>query len=419
MCHNARMQPENLPAPPAPAARRSCLIAIALTGFASGLPLALTGSTLQAWLTQAGIDLAAIGAMSLLGLPYLYKFLWAPVLDRALPAARARRRGWLLLTQGALACLLWMLAGFDPGRDLTAIVTLVAVLAVVSATQDIAVDAYRAESLPPADRGFGAGLSVAAYRLAMIVSGAGLLVVADTFGFATGFRALAVLMIALMLGTWWAPEPDAPTVTSNSLAGTFRAALRDLLARPDLARLALFVVLYKLGDAFAGALSLSFFLRGQGFSLTEIGATYKALGIAASLLGGLAGGLWMRRLGLFRALLLFGTLQAATNLGFLLLALGERSLTGMIVVVTLENLSGGMGTSALVALLMAMCSREFTATHFAILSALASTGRVLIGPLAGVTAAQGWPQFFAISILLALPGLALLPALRSTLTRLD
>lgn len=396
------------------------------------MPLALTGSSLQAWLTDAGVDLAAIGAMSLLGLPYLYKFLWAPVLDRALPATRSRRRGWMLLTQGALVCLLWGLAELEPTQDLGAIISLVAILAVFSATQDIAVDAYRAEALLPADRGFGAGISVAAYRLAMIASGAGLLIVADAFGFATGFRTLAVLMILLMLATWWAPEPRMPTAAPiapetdtdgrpqrESLAGTFRAALRDLLARPDLARLALFVVLYKLGDAYAGSLSLSFFLRGQGFSLTEIGATYKALGISASLLGGIAGGWWMQRLGLYRALLLFGVLQAVTNTGFLLLALFDRSLAGMIAVVTLENLSGGMGTSALVALLMALCSRAYTATHFAMLSALASTGRVLIGPLAGVSAAQGWPQFFAVSIALALPGLALLPGLRASLSRLD
>jgi PAT family beta-lactamase induction signal transducer AmpG len=413
------MQPESLPASPAPAARRVTLAAIAWTGFASGLPLALTGSSLQAWLTAAGIDLAAIGAMSLLGLPYLYKFLWAPLLDRALPATHARRRGWLLLTQGLLACLLWTLAGLEPGQDLGLIVTLVALLAIVSATQDIAVDAYRAEHLTPADRGLGAGISVTAYRLAMITSGAGLLIVADTFGFATGFRGLALLVLVLMLGTWWAPEPRAPALPSGTLAGTFRAALRALLARPEVARLALFVVLYKLGDAFAGALSLSFFLRGQGFSLTEIGAIYKAIGIAASLAGGVAGGLWMQRLGLYRSLLLFGALQAMTNAGFLLLALGERSLAGMIAVVTLENLAGGMGTSALVALLMAMCSREFTATHFAVLSALASTGRVLIGPLAGVAAAQGWPPFFAMSMLLAVPALVLLPRVRGAFARLD
>ncbi|MGE0334497.1 MAG: MFS transporter [Gammaproteobacteria bacterium] len=399
--------------------RSRVLVTVSLFGFASGLPLALTGSTLQAWFTQAGVDLKTIGAMSLIGLPYLYKFLWAPLLDRYVPVRGGRRRGWLFVTQAILAAILLALAELSPARDLTMIVVLVATLALMSATQDIVVDAYRAEVLPPDERGFGAGLSIAGYRLAMIVSGAGVLLLADARGFEDSLRALAVLMAASWGVTWWASEPPEAPGTASSLRADLLASLGHLLRRPAFPALAALVVAYKLGDAFAGSLSMTFFLRGQGFSLTEIGATYKALGIAATLLGGIAGGLWMKRLGLYRALLWFGLLQAITNLGFWLLAVSGKSLAGMIVVVALENLSGGMGTSALVALLISLCDRQFTATHFALLSALASMPRVLIGPFAGVAAEWGWPTFFAGSLLLALPGLLLVAALGRPLRALD
>lgn len=419
MCHNEPMSNSPQARPVQTWQRSRVLVTVSLFGFASGLPLALTGSTLQAWFTQAGVDLKTIGAMSLIGLPYLYKFLWAPLLDRYVPVRGGRRRGWLFVTQAILAAILLALAELSPARDLTMIVVLVATLALMSATQDIVVDAYRAEVLPPEERGLGAGLSIAGYRLAMIVSGAGVLLLADARGFEDSLRALAVLMAASWGVTWWASEPPEAPGTASSLRADLLASLGHLLRRPAFPALAALVVAYKLGDAFAGSLSMTFFLRGQGFSLTEIGATYKALGIAATLLGGIAGGLWMKRLGLYRALLWFGLLQAITNLGFWLLAVSGKSLAGMIVVVALENLSGGMGTSALVALLISLCDRQFTATHFALLSALASMPRVLIGPFAGVAAEWGWPTFFAGSLLLALPGLLLVAALGRPLRALD
>lgn len=401
------------------APRMRLLFNVALFGFASGLPLALTGSTLQAWLTTAGVDLQTLGALSLVGLPYLYKFLWAPLLDRYGLGALGRRRGWLVLTQLLLAGLLFGLSGADPARNLEFIVWLVVLLALVSATQDIVVDAWRAEILSPADRGLGSGLSVAGYRVAMIVSGAGALLVADRVGFGPAFMLLAGLMAALALCSLVAPEPARDAAPPTELWTDFRAALAGLLARPGIVWLAAFIALYKLGDAFAGSLSMSFFLRGQGFSLTEIGTTYKLLGMVASILGGICGGLWMPRLGLYRALLWFGVLQAVTNIGFLLLAMGGKSWLGMVVVVALENFSGGMGTSVLVALMVGLCAREFTATHFALLSALASLSRVLIGPLAGDIAVVGWVEFFAASLVLAIPGLLLLVHQRDLFRTLD
>lgn len=410
------MQNADAATPPAMPGRVPPLTVVAFLGFSSGLPLALTGSTLQAWMTATGIDLTTIGAMSLVGLPYLYKFLWAPLLDRYALFGGQRRRSWLLSMQILLACCCYGLAVSDPAVQIGPVIALVVLIAWLSATQDIAVDAWRAEVLPAADRGVGAGVSVAGYRLAMIVSGAGVLVMADIVGFDTAFRCLAGLMIGIALCTWWgAVEPGRVTRAPASLWVDLRDALRALRELPAIWGLLGFVTLYKLGDAFAGSLTMSFFLRGQGFSLTEIGATYKAIGIGASLVGGIAGGLWMRRLGLYRSLWWFGWLQAITNLGFLALALTGKHLFGMIAVVALENLSGGMGTSALVALLIGACDRRFTATHFALLSALASLSRVLIGPVAGAVAERSWSGFFAWSVALAVPGLVWLWWLRTRL----
>ncbi len=407
------------PTPPNLVTRAHLLSTVGVLGFASGLPLALTGSTLQAWLTTAGIDLQTIGAMSLVGLPYLYKFLWAPLLDRFEMGGWGRRRGWLLLTQLLLAGLFWALAASAPATQLSLVISVVVMIALVSATQDIAVDAYRAEVLSVADRGLGAGLSVAGYRLAMIVAGAGVLLLADVLGFATSLRCLGALMVGLMVCTWWAPEPPRESVATRSLMTDLAASWQALARVPGIAGLAGLIVLYKLGDAFAGSLTMSFFLRGQGFTLSEIGTVYKALGLVASIIGGIAGGLWMRQLGLYRALLWFGLLQAITNLGFLWLALSGKNLLAMMTVVALENLSGGMGTSALVALLISLCARQYTATHFALLSALASMARVLVGPWVGSIAEHSWSGFFGWSVVLSLPGLALLAALRPRIHALE
>ncbi|MBI2802128.1 MAG: MFS transporter [Gammaproteobacteria bacterium] len=406
---NSRVQPSPIRA----------LASVAVFGFASGLPLALTGSTLQAWLTQAGISVETIGALSLVGLPYLLKFLWAPLLDRYPLSRWSRRRGWVVLTQVLLVLLISGLALSDPNAQSLRIAVLVLSLAVVSATQDIAVDAYRAEVLAPAQRGVGAGISVAGYRLAMIVSGAGLLVGAEHFGFARGFEGIALLTAMLLVWTFIAPEPNLGTMNPRTLTDAYSSQLWTLAKIPGITGFVALIVLYKLGDAFAGSLTMTFLLRGPGFSLTEIGTIYKALGVGASIVGGIAGGWWMMRLGLFRALLWFGVLQAATNLGFLVLATFDKSLLTMSVVVALENLSGGMGTSALLAFLMNLCDRRYTATHFAVLSALASLARVLSGPVAGQVATLGWGPFFVCSIVLSLPGLLVLIAIRESITARD
>ncbi len=395
------------------------LVVVGLLGFASGLPLALTGSTLQAWLTTAGLDLKTIGAMSLVGLPYLYKFVWAPLLDRTAPLPYGRRRAWLVLTQLLLAALLLVMSYLQPARELSWLLWAAALLAFISATQDIAVDAYRAEILTPTRRGLGAGCATTGYRVAMIISGAGALIAADYVGFGPTLRLLAALMALLALMSLLAAEPMVEASPARSLWIDLSVSLKALFARPGVWSFVACVFLYKLGDAFAGSLSLTFFIRGQGFSLTEIGSAYKALGTVAAIAGGLVGGWWMMRLSLYRALFIFGVLQLATNLGFYWLAVSGKSLLGMCAVVVLENLAGGMGASALVALLIALSERRFTATHFALWSALASTPRVLIGPFAAPLAEQqGWAVFFAGSVLLGLPALVAVWATRRNLSAL-
>ena len=391
---------------------RRLLATLALFGFASGLPLALVGSTLQAWFTAAGVDVKTIGALTLLQLPYAYKFLWAPLVDRFPLTRKSRRRGWLVLTQSLLGLSCCALAWSNPVTQIFPVLALAFVIAFVSATQDIAVDAYRAETLPTAQRGLGAGISVAGYRVAMLVSGAGALVLADHSGFRTSFLWIAVLFGLLALTTLVAPEADHVPPLPANLKEAFSSQLRSFFSRPGMLGFCALIALYKLGDAFAGSLTMTFLLRGQGFSLTEIGSIYKALGVTATIAGGVFGGVWLSRLGLYRSLLLFGVLQAVTNAGFWGLASAGKSLVGMIAVVALENFSGGMGTSALLALLMALCDQRYTATHFALLSAIASLARVFVGVPAGQVAASGWAPFFAWSVVWSVPGLVIVWTMR-------
>lgn len=419
MCDNPPMN--EAAATPVLAARneRGRLVVIGLLGFASGLPLALSGSTLQAWLTVAGVDLAAIGALSLVGLPYLLKFLWAPALDRWQIGRFGRRRGWLVASQLVLIGLLVAFAFCDPRAAVMPLAVLALALATASATQDIAFDAFRAERLSAVQRGIGTAWSIAGYRVAMFASGAGALMLADQMGFAATYLCMAALMVLGLVTTWVADEPPAPHAAPTSLLAASIDPLRELAGRPGILALLACVLLYKLGDQFAGALAQTFFIRGQGYSLTEIGAVYKGLGIVAALSGGVVGGLAMYRLGLWRSLLVFGLLQMLTNAGFLALALVGKSMLGLLLVVGLENFCGGMGTCAHVALLIALCDSRYTATQFAALSALASLGRVLLGPVAAVVAGFGWPAYFVVSCVVAVPGLLLAARLGPRLRRLD
>jgi PAT family beta-lactamase induction signal transducer AmpG len=372
-------------------------------------------------LTVSGIDLRAIGALSLLGLPYTLKFLWAPLLDRYALGWPGRRRDWILLMQAALVAVLVAVGMVDLAQQAWVVIVFAALaIATLSATQDLAIDAYRTEVLPEPERGLGAAMSVAGYRIGMLLAGAGALVLADRMGFGPVYVALGGVLGLATLASVLGPSVPVGSPPPVTLASAYREPLREFAARPAAFALFGFIVLYKLGDALAGTLTTPFLLRGLGFSLTEVGAINKGMGFVATILGALAGGAWMVRVGLYRGLWWFAVLQAVTNLGFAALALAGPSLTGMMAVIALENLSGGMGTSAFVALLMALCHRSHTATQFAIFSALASLPRVFGGvPAAAFADSMGWLLFFAATFVLALPALFLLSRQRAIIDALD
>jgi PAT family beta-lactamase induction signal transducer AmpG len=406
------------------------LAVITVLGFASGLPLALTAGTLQAWVTVEGVDLATIGWLTLVGLPYTWKFLWAPAMDRFVPPFLGRRRGWLLITQFALAVGIAAMAFCSPRTSVAPLAALAVFVAFMSASQDIVVDAYRTDTATGEKRGLAAALNVLGYRLAMLTSGALALVLAAGSGWigGLGWRDTYLVMAALVgigiIATLWAREPEGVAAAPRSLQAAVLEPLREFFSRPGAWALLALIVLYKLGDAFAVALSTAFLIRGAGFSPDDVGYVNKGMGLAATIVGVLFGGTMMVRLGLYRSLMAFGILQAVSNLAYMWLALVGHSYPVMITAIGFDNFAGGMGTAAFVALLMALCDHRFTATQYALLSALAAFGRVYVGPAAGyATDPRGlglaWPSFFFVTFLVALPGLALLAFKRREIEALD
>lgn len=486
--------------------RRQC--AVLVLGFASGLPLALTGQAMQAWLTIDGVDLATIGFLGLVGIPYTFKFVWAPLMDRFEPPWLGRRRGWLVTTQLALAGVLAWMSSLSPRGEQNLFAQAAVLVAFLSASQDVVSDAYRTDVLQEKERGLGSALSVFGYRLAMILSGGIALIWADQWqswprvyllmasvmaGAAVfslvalppvpaGIRVektapardllgFAAMLIGAFVGYFVArqalrlvgldPYDDNKWIqllfvlTELALAlplalglarrvgfETLNRSLESLFSRQGTAAFLVLIVLYKLGDAFAGSLTTPFLIKGMGYSQAEVGIVNKIIGIWLTIGGAMLAGALMLRLSLYRALLLFGILQLVSNLGFYALAVLGKGHFGafmlqpfnlgfiaiaqpteidylLIGVIAFENISGGMGTTAFVALLMALCSKQFSATHYALLSALAAVGRIYVSPLSGVMSeAIGWPAFFVFSVLMAAPGIVMLWWMRGTFARL-
>ena len=541
------------------------MLMIWVLGFASGLPLALSGTAMQAWLTVDGIDVATIGFLSLVGLPYTFKFLWAPLMDRFEPPLLGRRRGWLVLTQLGLAATLLAMSALSPARDVQGFALLAVLLSFLSASQDVVIDAYRTDVVTPEQRGLASSLGVFGYRLAMVLSGGIAMVWADPLSGSgwdwngiyrvmalimlvvagmsllllpsvpkdnvapqsdarNDLKGFAALLLAVVIGYQFtahvaapladraltplfpplaaapamvgASQPAAnpvapqakpvaapaatPVASGQAAAGmadnpnkkkwvdllslllgmaftvplawwaaqrakfeTLNRSLGNYFSMESAGAFLALIILYKLGDAFAGALTTTFLLKGVGFAQAEIGVVNKVIGIWLTIVGALAGGALMLRLGLYRSLLGFGVLQLMSNLGFWLVAVSGKGAWGgielpafdwvvvalkeasqvdylLLFAVAVENLSSGMGTAAFVAFLMALCNQKFTATQFALLSAFAAVGRVWVGPLSGVlTESIGWPAFFLFSTVAALPGLIMLTRLKARVQSLD
>lgn len=385
------------------------MVTVALMGFASGLPLYLTGFTLKAWLTDSGLDLRAIGLFGLVTQPYALKFLWAPVLDRFVPPFLGRRRGWMVIFQVLLVAFMVLMALADPRASVTRIALLGFMVAFASASQDIVMDAWRREAFPERDLGLANAVHIGAYRVAMLASGAGALVLAQAKGWRAAYLVMAALMALGALGTFLAWSTDGRVAPPRTLREAVVAPLAQLLKRPAIGEILAFCLLYKIGDQLADAMSAPFLLRGMGFTKLQIGASTKTVGMVSIILGGILGGLLMKKLTLKRALFLFGLCQGASILAFWALShLGPR-LTVLTGALALENLSFGMGGTAFATFIMLLCDRRFTATQFALLSSLLAVTRGYLTAPAGWFALRfGWSGYFLSCALVAIPGLLLL-----------
>jgi len=385
------------------------LLVLILLGFASGLPLFLTGSTLKAWMTDEGLSLGTIGLFSFVTLPYSLKVFWAPFVDRYALPGLGRRRGWLLAMQSAMALALVLLARSQPHLDLLRVVILALAVAVASATFDIAVDAWRAEALESKHLGLGNSIHIAAYRVAMLVSGGLALIVAQAYGWRVTYLGMAFLTVLGMAGTWLAPNTDAVAVAPRSLREAITGPLKDLLQRKGIGYLLAFAVFYKLGDWLAESMTIPFLLRGMGFTKMQIGTVQKTTAMVAIILGGLIGGWMLTRMSLRKALWICGFVQAGSILGFWAISLLGRHLPLLVAANSLENLAYGMGGSAFAALLMGSCNLKYTGTQYALFSALMALPRTLFAGGTGFLADRvGWTLYFPLCAAAAIPGLLLL-----------
>jgi len=377
-------------------------------GFSSGLPLLLTLTVLQAWMKEEGVDLALIGAVTLVGLPYTLKFLWAPLLDRFTLPFLGRRRGWLLVIQIALMAAIAGLGQTSPARYPVMAAAAAFLVTFFSASQDIVIDAYRREDLPDKELGLGSSLYINGYRIGMLLASGGGLILADRIAFSWVYLIMAGCLIPGVAATLLAPEPTHSAGSPVSLREAVVDPLVEYFRRRGALWILAFILLYKLGDSMASAITIPFYLD-IGFTKTQIGAVVKLFGFWATVGGALIGGLIMVRFDIYRSLWLFGILQAVSTAGFALLARIGDSVPVLSGVIAFENLSSGMGTAAFAAFMASITHKRFTATQYALLSSLMGVPRVLASAPTGVLAkVLGWEAFFIFCTLIAIPGLVLL-----------
>lgn len=385
-------------------------------GFASGLPLLLVGGTLSAWMTNEGINLKTIGVFTLVATPYTFKFLWAPFMDRYALPFLGRRRGWMLLTQLGLMGAIAGMGLVNPRETPLAMACMALLVAFLSSSQDVVSDAWRTDSLTEAERGFGVATFVMGYRFGMIASGAVALSLSQFIGWPRTYWIMGALMLVGVVATLLAPEPPGQRAP-RTLAEAAVVPFVDYFRRNGALLALLFLLLYKLGDAVAGGMTTPFFLK-LGFSNLEVGTISKGVGMVATIGGALLGGVLLARLGLRRSLFIFGALQALTNLTFMALALVGKNHLVLALAICTDNVCGGMATTAFGAFTMSLCNRRFSATQFALLSALANFGSRMLTATSGFLAeGMGWPAFFGLTVVLALPALVLLAFLPEGIAR--
>jgi PAT family beta-lactamase induction signal transducer AmpG len=388
--------------------RRS--LALVLLGFACGLPLAISGDWMAAWLTDNGFKPSVIGLLGWVALPYALKVIWSPLIDRFTFPFLGRRRGWMLVSQLALIAAILALARTDPRRSLVAVGVVAGAVAFFSATLDTVVSAWQVDILEPRERGVGAAIMISGYRVGMIASGAGTLILVGWhwFSWQETCVAMAAAMMLGLLGVWLATEPPV-RARPQSLAEAVAHPLMDLLAKPRGLLILLFALIFKFPEYLANSMSVPFLMK-IGFNAADVGTIRQGMGIAVTIVGAFLGGLIVRRWGAWRSLWLFGVLHSVSNLAFMMLAQTGANRPMMVAVITVESLCVGMTTTGFIAWMIGQCDKRFSAFQYALLSGTMALGRVLASPLGGGMADRlGWREFFFVSALFGIPGLILLP----------
>jgi PAT family beta-lactamase induction signal transducer AmpG len=384
------------------------MLVVLLLGFSSGLPLALTATTLQAWMKSENADLAVIGLFSLVALPYGLKVLWAPAMDRFIPAFLGRRRGWMLLSQIALVMSIAAMAFSNPVRSPVVTAVLAFLTAFFSASQDIVVDAYRTDLAKSEEIGPAAALYITGYRFGMLTSGAVALILSDHLSWRVVYLLMAAAMVIGIIATLFAPEPMVAAKPPRTITEAVVLPFAEYFRRQGALEMLAFIVLYKLDVVIAMAMTTPFLLD-LGFTKTDIGAVTKGFGLVATIVGTLAGGALMVKLGLKRSLWTFGLSQGISGFSFMLLAHVGHDYPTMVAAITIESFCSGMGTAAFTAFLMSICDKRFTATQYALFTSVMGLSRVIgSAPTGYLAKALGWEQYFLLSVLAMIPGLVLL-----------
>ena len=406
-----------------PYLEKKMLITLAM-GFVSGVPLLLTITLLQAWLTDEGVSKSTIGLFALVGVPYSLKFLWAPIFDRYIISKLGRRRGWILITQVLLIFSIIGLGLTNPAMNAANVALLAIFVTFFSASQDIVIDAYRRESLSDNEQVLGASSYVLGYRIGMLSAGAGGLILADLMSYQFVYLIMALVMIGGVLITLIADEPANLSESStfldavrNPFVEFFKRHIDGINSNISIPILILlFILLYKVGDTMAHSLSTNFYLE-MGYTKTEIGTVVKVFGLMATLVGAFIGGLLSIKIGLYKSLISFGVFQAIATLGFSVLAISTKSLMLLASVITLENLAAGMGYTAYLAFIANMTNKQFTATQFALMTAIMSLPRTLFSGSSGfLVESLGWENYFIFCSLIAFPALIILRKLRKRIS---
>jgi MFS transporter, PAT family, beta-lactamase induction signal transducer AmpG len=385
------------------------MLTILCLGLASGIPLGIVLTVLQAWMTKSGIDLKTLGLAVLVQLPYTWKFVWSPLMDRFVPPFLGRRRGWMLISQVVMLVSIVGMGQFDPATAVGTILAVATVISFAGASHDIVIDAYRRDVLDESELGFGSAVAVNSYLIGFRYIGVVLgLFLGDVLPWSQVFMILGGFVLIGVVGTAIAIEPREAQQGPRSLREAVFDPFRDYLRRPGAIEILLFILLYKLGDNLASALLTPFYIK-VGFSLTEISVYYKIISFWGTAVGGLLGGALLTRYSIRKCLMAFGLFQGVTPLAFAILVFTGPNVLALAFVVAVETLSLGMGASALTAFMLRLCNRKFSATQYALLTSFMGVPRTIIPASAGyIVDSLGWVLFYTLCVLLAIPGLLLI-----------